>query len=71
MTRQGALASLLVALFTTAGLAAGPDFEAFGVLRYDPPKPAPAFELPDLSGRTVRLADYRGKVVLLYFWATF
>ena len=28
------------------------------------------FELPDVYGRTVRLSDYRGKVVLLNFWAT-
>ena len=32
--------------------------------------PAPAFSLTDLSGRTVALADYRGKVVLVDFWAT-
>ncbi|MBI5597189.1 MAG: TlpA family protein disulfide reductase [Elusimicrobia bacterium] len=31
---------------------------------------APEFRLTDLSGRTVTLADYRGKVVLLDFWAT-
>ena len=31
---------------------------------------APAFELKDANGHTVRLADYRGKVVLLDFWAT-
>ncbi len=31
---------------------------------------APAFSLTDLSGRTLNLADYRGKVVLLDFWAT-
>jgi peroxiredoxin len=33
-------------------------------------KPAPAFELKSLDGKTVRLADYRGKAVLLNFWAT-
>jgi peroxiredoxin len=32
--------------------------------------PAPAFELTDLAGRTATLQDYRGKVVLLDFWAT-
>lgn len=31
---------------------------------------APRFELKDLKGRVVRLSDYRGKVVLLNFWAT-
>jgi len=31
---------------------------------------APAFALPDLSGRTVRLADFRGKVTLVNFWAS-
>jgi peroxiredoxin len=30
----------------------------------------PPVELADLEGKTHRLADYRGKVVLLNFWAT-
>jgi peroxiredoxin len=33
-------------------------------------KSAPEFSLESLDGRTVRLADYRGKGVLLNFWAT-
>jgi peroxiredoxin len=32
--------------------------------------PAPALTLKDLEGGTHRLADYRGKVVLINFWAT-
>jgi peroxiredoxin/Cu/Ag efflux protein CusF len=32
--------------------------------------PAPDFTLPALSGDAIRLADVRGKVVLLNFWAT-
>lgn len=32
--------------------------------------PAPNFQLYDLTGRLVTLSDYRGRVVLLNFWAT-
>lgn len=31
---------------------------------------APQFELKDINGRLVRLSDYKGKVVLINFWAT-
>ena len=34
------------------------------------PAAAPEFSLKNLSGQTVRLADYRGKIVVLDFWAT-
>ena len=33
-------------------------------------KPAPAFALEDLNGKKVSLAGYRGKTVLVNFWAT-
>jgi peroxiredoxin len=33
-------------------------------------KPAPGFSLPDLNQQTFNLADRRGQVVLLAFWAT-
>jgi len=33
-------------------------------------KPAPAFVLGDLAGKKVSLADYKGKAVLINFWAT-
>jgi thiol-disulfide isomerase/thioredoxin len=32
--------------------------------------PAADFALQDLQGKTVRLSDFRGKVVLIDFWAT-
>jgi peroxiredoxin len=32
--------------------------------------PPPALELKDLDGRPHRLSDYRGRVVLINFWAT-
>jgi len=63
----GALA--VVALAATAAGAA-PDFAALQIQEYAPPKPAPAFALHALDGTTQRLEDLRGKVVLLFFWAT-
>jgi len=33
-------------------------------------KPAPSFALTTEDGKTTRLSDYRGKVLLLNFWAT-
>ena len=63
---------LLAALWlTTPGLAAdlGALMQEFRVAPAGL-KPAPAFSLKNLEGKTVTLADHRGQPVLLYFWAT-
>ena len=43
---------------------------AFPVTRPAEPTAAADFELVDLAGRLVRIRDFRGRVVLLNFWAT-
>ena len=68
--RRRAAAALAVALLLPLAAAAAPDFAALDIQRYEAPKPAPEFTLPDLDGRPVKLTDLRGKVVLLFYWAT-
>ena len=70
MIRRITLVVVALALLTVGGAGAAPDFAGLQVQPYQPPKPAPAFSLPALDGRTVRLEDFRGKVVLLFFWAS-
>lgn len=58
---------ILAVLFVGLGWIAGAEaagFETRAAL------PAPELKARDLSGATTTLADYRGKVVLLNFWAT-
>jgi cytochrome oxidase Cu insertion factor (SCO1/SenC/PrrC family) len=69
MTARLALALALLLLVVPA-FAAAPDYAGMQVQSYDTPRPAPAFGLPALDGRTVRLDDLRGKVAMLVFWAT-
>ena len=57
-------------LLLAAQTAAAPDWAALDAQTYESPKPAPAFALPDPDGKVTRLEDLRGKVVLLFFWAT-
>jgi cytochrome c biogenesis protein CcmG, thiol:disulfide interchange protein DsbE len=69
--RMVLVAALTGLAFATAGLAADLDalMQEFRMIPAGL-KPAPAFGLKGLDGKTVALADHRGRPVLLYFWAT-
>jgi len=47
-----------------------PSCNSFGVQRSQEKKEAPAFSLKSLDGNQVSLSDFRGKPVLITFWAT-
>jgi cytochrome oxidase Cu insertion factor (SCO1/SenC/PrrC family) len=45
-------------------------WKAAGVRPAAQPVMAPAFSLRDVGGHTISLEQFRGRVVMLYFWAT-
>jgi cytochrome c biogenesis protein CcmG/thiol:disulfide interchange protein DsbE len=60
-----------IVLLASAGIAAAAQPAVRAALQpINERKPAPEFKLQDSSGKTAQIADYRGKVVLLDFWAT-
>jgi cytochrome oxidase Cu insertion factor (SCO1/SenC/PrrC family) len=69
--KHGSLVIVLMAALLLAPAVWGePDYTSMEVTPYNPPRPAPALVLPDLEGKTVRLAELKGKAVLVFFWAT-
>ena len=63
--------SLVLLVIATFGPAQQPALAQAQYLHPMDNKPlAKDFELPDLEGQKVRLSDFKGKVVLVNFWAT-
>jgi peroxiredoxin len=66
-----ALGAALVLGCLLCGCSAGPGTaKAASVKPDNERREAPDFSLKDADGKTVQLASYKGKVVLLNFWAT-
>jgi peroxiredoxin len=58
-------------VFALCGSASGADpFTGMGVIKPKVRMEAPAFNLKDIEGGMEGLADYKGKVIILNFWAT-
>jgi thiol-disulfide isomerase/thioredoxin len=68
--RALAAAGVLLALFFLNGVWIARSLRSLGGGGADTGRPAPLFRAPTLAGPPVELADLRGKVVLLDFWAT-
>jgi len=66
---SGIQAVFLALVFATTSAAAQQNVHA-AIVPQASRQAAPAFAVPDSSGKKVQLSDYRGKVVLLNFWAT-
>lgn len=65
---------IAAALFASVSLAAqtpeeDPDIQ-YGAELLKPGIAAPEFQLNDLDGKAVKLSDFRGKTVVLVFWAS-
>ncbi len=71
MIRAVACLTLLLGVGTASAEATFADLaRAAGMEAYAVPLKAPNFELRDLAGETRTKHDYRGRVVLLNFWAS-
>jgi len=76
---QGVLGVAMLALALVGGMSQGglmhaaslqESMTALGLTAVPVEFAAPELRLPDVQGTLVNLQEYRGKVVMLYFWTT-
>ena len=65
-----AQAFIVTAILAQSSLASAGNATLPGFVATKPPATLPAASFADADGNTVRLADFRGRVVLLNFWST-
>ena len=71
MRRYGAVSiGLLMFSLAVSATDFSDKMEGLGLIHLKDKPPIVDFELEDLTGRTVKLSSYKGKVVFLNFWAT-
>jgi thiol-disulfide isomerase/thioredoxin len=68
MTRR--LALVICALALASAMPARAQDAPQNLVLYAAPKPVPDLNFQDAMGKPLRLADFRGKIVLLNLWAT-
>lgn len=69
-TGLGLLLAAWLGLGAVSAVAASDPFEAFALARFDSGIRAPAFTLPDLTGRPVSVSASGGPATLIVFWGT-
>ena len=74
LSRRGLLAGALSVLATPAFANVGPDLLKGSLAKFElasgGPKALPEIAFTDADDKALKIADYKGKVVLLNFWAT-
>lgn len=61
---------MILAWLPVAAYAEHASFDKMGVIPPKTSQPAPSFVAKNIKGQDVELSDFKGKVVLLNFWAT-
>ena len=68
LIRRLSFAACFSLILSAPGAAHAPELHGFRMVSFEPPAPAPGFDLLDLEDRQLSLEDFRGRFVLLNFW---